>query len=611
MADPKLRIAELDFETIKANLKSYFQGRPEFTDYDFDGASLNLLLEVLAYNTHYGSYYDNVVANESRLGSAVLRNSIVSRVKEMGYVPLSTKAASAFVNLKLTPGDNSVVYNTIPNVTVERGTIFTTNLNNKSYEFVVLEDFVLEKQLDGTYQNPIDPETNEPVPLKLYEGTLLSMQYVVDLTQASRYKIPNLGCDTGSLRVFVQNSLTDGIRNQFQPSWTFSNIGPENKAYWIWEVDDLLYEVEFGDGVIGKKLYNDNVVQIEYLKTNGTEGNGASVFTLAGSIEGLTNCEVTTVSRAYGGASFESNDSIKFNAPRAKQSQNRAVTEPDYEYIIQREYPAAESIVVWGGEKNEPPQYGKVFASIKLQSNEFLTAVEKLDIQEKIKKYNVVTIIPDLVDPEYTYLLLTSYVTYDKSSTVKTAGQLQVIVQDVIDEFNNTNVGKFGNSYYHSQLSKKINDSDPSIISNRTEVTLQKQFNPILGVPASYNIKFRDAIIKESVYMDGFTVAEVVTFNDATYKMVDDGKGVLKIYRVRPNLEDFFITNIGTVDYETGEISIEDFNPITVSDVDVNNNYVLKVKASPVDEDVATAQNVILEILERTVVVQKANIGSA
>jgi len=611
MADSRLNIAELDFQTIKQNLKTFLQAQQEFSDYDFDGSGMSVLLDILAYNTHYGAYYDNVVANESRLHSAQLRESVVSKAKELGYVPYPRKAAVAFVQIAVKPSD-ALINNISSNYGKVGSTIllpkykkFTTSIDGKLYEFLNMEDYVLEwDNISKVYRYY---ENGDIASFPIYQGTMLEMNYVVDYSNPNQlFTIPNGGADYNHMIVSVQTSLTSTDKTQFFYANTFPEYSPTNNAYWIWEIEKELYMVEFGDGVLAKKLQDGNFINIKYLLTDGASANGANDFGLAGTIEGLSDVTITTTNKAFGGASIESIESIKFNAPKAYSTQNRAVTESDYKFIVKREFPAAESIMVWGGEKNTPPEYGKVFLSIKPQGGFYLTPTEKLYItNELVKAYNMVSILPEIVDPDFTFILLKTVVSYNPDETTLNSGEIEQLVRDAIESYNQNDIGQFGADYLHSQVMCLINDAEPSILSNLSSIILQKKVFPAIGTVSTYTLEFNDALIPESLYMDGFVIEEPVLVPNATYSIVDNGLGELKMVRKVTGNADYIVGTAGSVDYATGFVTITNFNPISVDEIDdILFVPVVKMVATPVDEDVEVERNSIINIIDVDVTIK-------
>lgn len=396
MANKKISTAELDFDQIKTNLKAFMQGQTEFQDYDFEGSAMSVLLDVLAYNTHYNALYTNLAVNESFLDSATKRNSVVSRAKEIGYVPGSAKCSYATVNITVSATTSTPVALTLPAYSP-----FTSTIDDVQYTFYTLEDTTAV--LSGnTY-------TFTGVTIK--EGVPLSYKYVV--TENQKYVLPNKDVDLSTVTVRVQENQTSSSFETFINNEDIVTLTSTDPAFFVKEIENEYYELEFGNGVIGKALSTGNVVNINYFVSNKGAANGARSFVYQGStlLGGIVS--VITTMEATGGVDKEGIDTIRYNAPRAYSAQNRAVTVNDYRSTILSKYDEADSVNVWGGEDNVPPVYGKVFISIKPKSTETLSAGQKdFILNNIIKPRNVVTITPEFVDPEYIYLAVSTTAYY-------------------------------------------------------------------------------------------------------------------------------------------------------------------------------------------------------
>lgn len=592
----KIIISELDFDQIKLNLKQYLQAQDEFADYDFDGSGMSILLDVLAYNTYYGSYYDNVIANESRLHSAILRESIVSKAKELGYVPYSRTAPHVFLDLVVKPPNPDDIYwvNT-QTVEVPEGTVFSTSVDGKNFDYVTLESFTLVKS-GNSYVTPV--VEGEPVYVKAYEGKLKFSSFVVDNADFDRkYLIPSIGIDKSRIRVYVKPNIASGIESQieYHHANTFPLPDSENNSYWLWETNDLKYELEFGDGVLGRKLKHGNVIIVQYLATNGSLTNGCTSFKTSSAIAGVRGISVTAVGKSIGGAEEESLESIKFSAPKSFSMQNRAVTKDDYRFLIRELYPSAQSINVWGGEENDPPQYGQVFVSVYPE----LTEEQNEELVSTIKKYNMITIEPVIVSPDFIYIVVDTNVIYDKSLTIASDADIISAVSDAIVNFSQAEIEAFGTNFRYSPLCTAIDDAEPSIVSNLTTVSLQKRFTPNLDVLEQYVLNFKDALKSTTLLMTGFTVFEPVTYADATYIAADDGQGIIEIIRKRPNKPDTVVGRCGFVDYASGLVTLSNFLPTSVESLE------MRVTVLPADPDVVTSQNTVLKIEDFTIQVKQ------
>ena len=436
MASNKLEVSELDFDDIKSNLKTFLQNQSEFQDYDFEGSGFAILLDLLAYNTHYLGFNANMLANEMYLDSADIRKNIVSIAKMLGYTPTSAKSPSATINILVNNASGA-------SITMNKGTVFTSTIDGTSYQFLTNASHTVNP-LDGVYQF-----SNIPI----YEGTLVTFKYTVDSTDVDqRFLIPNNNADTSTLKVQVQNSTTDSTTQTYTLASGLTSLDSTSKAYFLQETEDGKFEVYFGDGVVGKSLDDGNIIILEYIVTNKADANGASVFTLSGSIETFSDVTITTSSAAQGGSEPQSKESIRYNAPLQYSAQDRAVTTSDYETLVQSIYPNAQSISAWGGEDDETPVYGVVKIAIKAASGSTLTDATKLDIVTQLRKFNVASVRPEIIDPETTSILLTSTVKYDEKSTTKTATTLKSDILTALTNYNTNTLQKFDSVFRYSKV---------------------------------------------------------------------------------------------------------------------------------------------------------------
>jgi len=373
MSNHKLIVSDLDFDLIKTNLKNFLQGQSQFQDYDFEGSSLSVLLDILSYNTHYLAYLANMATNELYLDSADIRNNIVSLAKMIGYTPSSPRAPMANINVRLNNATGT-------SVTMNKGTVFTTTVNDVSYQYVTNSDFTTIP-VNGVY---------EFSNITIYEGTLVTFKYTYDVNDVDqRFIIPSANADTSTLKVSVQTSSSDSSTSTYSLAGGYNNVSSTSKVYFIQESEDNKYEVYFGDGINGASLDDGNIVILQYIVTNKTAANGASSFSLQGNVGGFTNVSITTNSSAQGGAEGETDESIRHNAPLQYAAQERAVTTTDYETLVQSLYPNALSVSAWGGEDDETPRYGIVKIAIKAASGSTLTETTKQSIIDSLKPYNV------------------------------------------------------------------------------------------------------------------------------------------------------------------------------------------------------------------------------
>ena len=504
----RLNVTELDYDQIRANLKTFMQNQTELVDYDFEGSALSTLIDVLAYNTFYNAFNANVQANELYLDTAQVRNNIVSHAKSLGYLPRSR--TSPFADLDVTVNSPS---GTPSSLTVSRGTKFSSTINNKKFNFVNLESKTISP-VNGVYKFSS---------LRINQGTLKTFTYTVDDSDTrQKYEIPDTNVDTNSMVVKVFPNAASSNSDIYSLVSNIVNVSGTSEVYFLQEGLDGKYEIYFGDNSFGKKLAAGNVVSIEYLVTDGVEANNATSFALEGNIQGNTNVTLALVNKAAGGAAREDIESIRFNAPLSFLSQNRVVTADDYSTIIKNQYANAETVSVWGGEENDPPEYGKVFVSVKPKNAATLTASEKAFIRDSIlKPKNIVSITPELIDPTFLYIKLGVFVKYDPNLTSLTAGELTQKVRQVISDYNDTNLKKFDGVFRHSQLLGEIDNADTSILNSTCNVSIQKRLTPTLNQALKYTINFDNGFFSNVGAADSIISSTTFTFNGLTQQLQD------------------------------------------------------------------------------------------
>lgn len=478
MAD-RLNVTELDFDSIKNNLRNFLRQQSEFQDYDFEGSGLTVLLDVLAYNTHYNAYYLNMIANESFLDSASLRNSVVSHAKTVGYTPRSTRAARAVVTITVQTNDSTPGTLNIP-----RGYVFlSSQLDGVSYRFVTLESYTASK-VGTTYTFPN---------VVIYEGQLVSYSYTNSISTNPKqlFTIPDSNVDTSTLRIDVRQSAANTDTVVYSTSADVLEVQSSSTVYFLQEGNDSQYQVYFGDGVLGKNIPDGGVVTMQYLVTNGDASNQSNNFTSTTTIGGFSNIVINSTLAASGGAARETVDEIKFAAPLNLLSQNRAVTKNDYIRLIQQKYPAFEAVNVWGGEENDPPIFGKVFVAAKPKLGFEISETEKDFVKNSIlKPISILTVTPEIVDVDYNYLKISSKVFYEKAKTTQSDSELKANLKTVMLNYSQTSLNKFNSYFKYSGLKSAIDNYDRSIISNDVELFVGKKFRPILGQADSYTLDY-------------------------------------------------------------------------------------------------------------------------
>ena len=565
MASNKISVTDVEFDSIKSNLKAHLKSQTQFQDYDFEGSSMDVLMDVLAYNTHYMAYYANMLGNEMFLDTASLRSSVVSHTKHLNVIPTSITAPTAYLDMTFTPDDSPV------SLTIAKDTQFKTVISGITYNFTTTTATTIIPTA-GVYS-----VSN----LAIKEGTLLSNAYTVDLANPNqRFPIPNANVDTSTVAVRVQNSANDTA----VVTWADGNaldvttITSTQKVYFLQEVEEQKYEIFFGDGAVGKQLADGNIVYIEYLITGGSTANKASTFTATGTVAGLSsaNYTLTVASAASGGAFAESINSLKNNAPKLYQAQKRATTKDDYKSILLAERSDIESITVFGGEDASPAVYGKVYIAVKPTGNESYSTTTKDVLKNNIlKKTNVVTVQPEIIDPIYYYLLITTTVNYDPVTLLTNEDTLKSAIDTSITNYFTTDLQKFDQKFRYSVLTKKIDNTNSAIRNSKTSIKYQMRIVPVtLATTSTYTMEFNTTLTKGTVVSTSF-----VQSDGNTYSLIDDSAGIIKVVRTTSGVIDSPIVyftiadgsqNQGTIDYDTGKVVLNNFNPYTISDGTTN-----------------------------------------
>ena len=595
----KMVITDLDFDSIKTNLQTYLESQSEFTDYDFTGSGLNVLLDVLAYNTHYNAFMANMLASEMFLDSAAKRSSVNSHAKALGYTPTSVKAPTAYVNVTVNDATTS-------SVTMPEGFAFTTTVSGNNYQFVNTTERVLQPT-DGVY-------TYESIPV--HEGSWVTTRFTVNIDDPDqRFIIPNKEIDISTIKVVVQNSDSDTTQTTYTKANNLVSVTATTTAFFIQETIDDKWQVYFGDGVVGKKLSNGNIVILSYVVTNGVDANGASLFKSGSSISGFNSITVDTASVASGGAIAESEASIKYNAPFNYAAQNRTVTAGDYRVIVPQLYPNVASIAVWGGEYNNPAVYGKVYISILPKTGGTLTTSTKNSIVTLLQDYNVASITPELLDPTTTKVIPTVNFKFNASATTKTASDLAALVITAINNFSDVDLEKFESVFRHSVLTTLIDNTDTAILSNITTVKMSRTFTPTLGTATKYTIDFSNALqhphlghmgTQSGTTPNGILTSTgfTLTGKTPTYYLDDDGgtatdavgTGGVWVYYISGTNKVYDAAAAGTINYITGEVVLTKPDIAAVGQVDGVDSTVIRLTAIPASYDVVPVRNQILEI---------------
>ena len=586
-----VQVANLDFTEIKSSLKEYLRSNSDFTDYDFEGSTLSTLLDVLAYNTYYTAFNANMVVNEAFLESATLRDNVVSLAKQIGYLPKSSVSPTAVLNIN---ADFSTQNNIPSIVKMPRGSQFLTRINGTTYSFITAKDYVvgLNSQSVAEFQD-----------VEIKEGNYVIETFTFNSAIPQRFILQNSGIDTGTLKVTVRPTFNSTSVVEYRLADNIIGFDGTSQVFFLQEGEDERYEIIFGDGILGKKLDSNNYIEVSYITTNGSAANAARVFSYGAVLEDQVGgndyaptITLTTTTAASGGESLETVDSIKRNAPKFFNTQNRAVTADDYESIIRRIFPAIADIVCFGGEDASPPEYGKVKIVVKPSYATKLSAYTKNLISTDLKKYAVVSVTPEIVDPSITYVELNSNIYYNKSKTTLNESELKASVINSLTTYRGTSdLEKFNGRFKYSRIVGIIDATDESITSNETEIKLRKDFIPVLNTVTQYEICYQNVVksgcSNPSVQSSGFVVAGYPS--DIVY-LADDQKGNVYLYKIDPTTQNRFVLNAqqGTIDYGKGEVMLNRLNIIKGTYDDGR----IELRVSPTNKDIYAYREAYLSL---------------
>ena len=568
-ANTYLSVTELDFEQIRTNLKTYLSTQDQFRDYNFEGSTMATLLDVLAYNTHYNAFYLNMLANEMFLDTAQQRDSVVSRAKELGYTPTSAIGASANVALTFTGLANNVSQFTIP-----RNASFTTTVDDVNYTYVVPEAKTVYKA-NGNWATSVI----------IKEGTPLTHRWTVSSINPERYILPNANVDTTSIKVTVQESVADTTTTEYTRATNTNQIGATSAVYFLEEAADQKYEIIFSPGTLGKPVKNGNIVIVEYLVCNAEDTNGASSFSISNlNLDvSYTSASVSTNRVSSGGRNQETVDSIKFNAPRNFQTQNRAIIENDYERIIVGENSDISSVFAYGGEEADPAVYGKVYVAIKPVGALFSTVNRKAKLKASISDRTPLGIDTVIIDPVYTYLIPTIKSYYNATTTTATRAQVEAAIATAITNYSSNNLEKFDKTFRFSRFVRSLdNVTTGDILNTDASIVMQRRLTPLVNVAQSITILFNNPIKASTVSSSQFTFGGFNCFFD------DNGSGTIRIFRYSSGNKVVVKANAGTINYTTGKVVLNDFAPTAYVDTQ------LKFNATPDRLDVIPVRDQIL-----------------
>ena len=577
-------VANLEFDTIKSNLKAYLSSQDYFSDYNFDGSNINVLLDVLSYNTYYNNMYLNHVASEMFLDSAQVRDSVYSHAKKLNYLPTSYRSSVAYANVQITPDDSP------HSIDIPRLTKFTSTVGDNTYTFST-------NTAHTVYSNNSYLAAN----IALYEGEVITEFYETNST-SNTFFINNYDVDTTSITVKVRTSNTDTTNSEWTRANTLFDISGTSNVFFVQAAANGSYELVFGNDTFGRKLTDGNIVEATYRVASGPDPDGANTFTSAGAISGYSTVAATVVERASGGKEYQSLDDIKFSAPRALTTQERAVTSNDYKTMVQNEFGDITDMIVYGGDEADPPQFGKVIMVASSNTYDTLPAFRKQQIIDFINPKSPLTIEPVMQDPTFLRIEVKSNVTYNMNETTSNESGIQATVESAISTFNTDNLSKFNKTFRQSKLIEKINESDEAILSNSLTTRMIKEINPTLNEGYTNTVSFYNSLKPDNPvtvaqgaslpYSEPAIESGLFTFDSTTgASFRDDGDGALQIVVANSSALTILNSNVGTVDYASGNV--------TISNVTVNaiaTGTTIKIYGRSEEADIVGKLNDLIEI---------------
>ena len=585
---PYTQVANLDFEDIKVALKEYLRAQSDFTDYDFEGSALSNLIDVLAYNTYYTAFNTNMVVNELFIDSATLRDNVVAIAKQLGYRPKSATAPTAYVSFNVTYGNPT----TDTELILKKGTGFIATYDNNLYQYVVTED------TKAQVSNNVATFTDIPI----VEGSQVVNNFTyTTASKSQRFILDNKNIDTNTIRVRVYP--TGGTFNEpYLVADNILGVDGNSKVFFLDEVEDGRYEILMGDGVLGRKLEDNSIIQVSYMTTSGPESNGVKTFVFNGVLENPSGVSpssfttnITSTTASAGGEEIESTQKIKYTAPKAYGTQDRAVTAQDYEAIVRKVYPATSDIIIFGGEDQVPPEYGKVFIALKPKDASYITSLTKNEIIKEMKKYVVASVEPKLIDPSILYVEMNSKIYFNGSSTDQTASQIRdKVIGNIQSYLDTSDTEKFNGKFRYSKMVGVIDDADRNINSNLTTVTMRKDFYPSLNSTFFYEVCFQNEFDQDCdepvLSTTGFRVTEYPNFD----VYLEDRSGKIVLYRIDSVTGEKVVldSEVGDIDYVKGELMMYDLTIIKGSFFDNR----ISVRVKPKSNDIKALREVYLDV---------------
>ncbi len=584
----QINATDLDFDDIVDNIKTYLKGQDKFKDYDFEGSNMSVLIDMLAYASHIGGVNTNIAASELFLDSAQIRKNVVSRAKDLGFTPASEKASTAIVEVAMNNIRN--IDGTIPTgdqMRLARGHNFVSVYDGVSYNYVNADSIIpIRDGLNFKYEN-----------VNLVQGQYITDTFIYDSQiKNSKFVLSNARVDKSKLEVSI---TSDGFSNKYTLSTDVSTITSSSRVFYTQENEEGFLEIYFGDGVLGKALLDGDIIDVTYIVVDDFHADGAKIFSMLDAVNGFTNASITTLSNSSGGAEKESIDSIKFKATKFYTSQNRLVTLNDYKAKVQEYYPNADAVAVWGGEDNDPPEYGKVFISLKPQNSDYLSETEKREVSNKLNQLNMLTVRPVIKDAEIVKILISTVFKYNKNDTTLSKGELEQLVRTGIVNFDNTNLNNFDAIFRHSNLVKAIDEINDSILSNITNIRLRKKKDVKLNFSEGLVINFGNSfyhphdghnkmsggiLVSTGFKVDGDSVN--------TYFFDDDGSGNVRRYSLASGQRVIADSSAGTIDYASGKVSIDAIKFTST----VNSDTSIDFTVIPESDDVVAIRGSLIDI---------------
>ncbi len=590
---PFTQFTNLDFDQIRVQIKDYLRANSNFTDFDFEGSNFSVLIDTLAYNTYINAFNANLVVNESFLDGATVRENVVSLARNIGYVPRSNSSAKAQVTFTV-PVTTSSSF-----ITLEAGLVCIGAVDNTSYRFSIPEN------VSSTVVNGVAQFGTAEKPLEVYQGSVLSTQFLVDRTEDQRFIIDNPNVDTSSIRVFVKGSSDTGLGREFHPVSNILNIDKNSEIFLLQEVQEERYELLFGDDYFGKKLENNSVVTVRYIVTDGAAGNGPSLFDFQGNFvdeSGIrvipsASVPITTVQKAINGGEIESLSSIKYFAPRMYSAQHRAVTSRDYEAIIQSIYPNTESVAVVGGEELSPPKFGTVQISIKPKNGTYVSDFDKQNILNKLKQYSIAGINQSIVDLKVLYVELDSTIYYDDNKVSIVENLKSDITTALTSYSKDVDMNRFGGRFKYSKILQLIDRVDNAITSNITKIKIRRDLKVLKNQFAQYELCFGNRFHANpdgfNIKSTGFKIAGEKSIVYLTDTPTDTSKGIMSIVKIgKDGKIDVLAKEVGIVDYMKGEIILNTINIVETS----SPNDIIEIQAFPESNDVVGLKDLYVSL---------------